>query len=34
VTVAALANYQAGGESKDKDRLAAQLINEMRALRP
>jgi hypothetical protein len=34
VTTAALVNYQAGAESKDKDRLAAQLINDMRALRP
>jgi hypothetical protein len=34
VTVAALINYQAGGESPDKDRLAEQLINDARALRP
>jgi len=34
VTVAALVNYQAGAESRDKDRLAEQLINDMRALRP
>jgi hypothetical protein len=34
VTVVALVNYQAGGESRDKDRLAEQLVNDMRALRP
>jgi D-alanyl-D-alanine carboxypeptidase len=34
VTVAALINYQAGGESPDKDRLAEGLISDMRALGP
>jgi D-alanyl-D-alanine carboxypeptidase len=34
VTVAALINYQAGGESPDKDRLAEQLISDMRPHRP
>jgi hypothetical protein len=34
VTVTALINYQAGGESPNKDRLAEQLINEVRTLRP
>ena len=32
--VAALINYQAGGESPDKDRLAQNLISDMRALGP
>jgi D-alanyl-D-alanine carboxypeptidase len=34
VTVAALINYQAGGESPDKDRLAKNRIRDMRALGP
>ena len=34
VTVAALINYQAGGESPDKDRLAETLISDIRAIRP
>jgi hypothetical protein len=34
VTVAALINYQAGGESPDKARLAENLISDMRALGP
>ena len=34
VTVVALVNYQAGPESRDKDRLAEQLVKDMRALRP
>ena len=34
VTVAALINYQAGGESPDKDRLAESLISDIRALGP
>jgi D-alanyl-D-alanine carboxypeptidase len=34
ITVAALINYQAGGESPDKDRLAKNLIRDMRALGP
>jgi hypothetical protein len=34
VTVAALINYQAGGESPDKDRLAETLISDIRAFRP
>ena len=33
-TVAALINYQAGGESRDKHRLAEQLISDLRALGP
>jgi D-alanyl-D-alanine carboxypeptidase len=33
VTVAALINYQAGGESPDKQRLAEELISDLRALR-
>lgn len=34
VTVAALINYQAGGESQDKHRLAERLISDLRALGP
>jgi D-alanyl-D-alanine carboxypeptidase len=34
VTVAALINYQAGGESPDKQRLAEGLISDVRALGP
>jgi hypothetical protein len=34
VAIAALVNYQADGESRDKDRPAAQLIKDTRALRP
>ena len=34
VTVAALINYQAGGESADKDRSAENLISDIRALAP
>jgi hypothetical protein len=34
VTLTALVDYQAGGEGKDKDRLAAQLIADLRARRP
>jgi D-alanyl-D-alanine carboxypeptidase len=34
VTVAALVNYQAGGESLDKDRLVETLISDIRAFRP
>jgi D-alanyl-D-alanine carboxypeptidase len=34
VTVAALINYQAGGDSPDKDRLAETLISDIRAFRP
>jgi len=34
VTVVALMNHQAGGESRDKDRLAEQLIRDIQALTP
>ena len=34
ITVAALINYQAGSESPAKDRLAEDLISDMRALGP
>jgi CubicO group peptidase (beta-lactamase class C family) len=34
VTVAALINHQAGAESRDKHRLAEELISDLRALGP
>jgi hypothetical protein len=34
VTVVAPVNYQAGPDSRDKDRLAEQLGKDMRGLRP